>query len=284
MRLRRPAFSGSWYPDDERSCRRQIEQFSGEPFAADDLPCPPRAGIVPHAGWFFSGAVACHVIQALGEDAAPDAVVLFGMHMHPGQQPVIMNRGAWGTPLGHLPIAENLADYLTERLAFAVEGPEDPNRDNTIELQLPFIRYFFGEIPVLPIGVPPSEKALRIAQTVVEGARDLSLEIKVVGSTDLTHYGPNYGFTHHGGGAEAVAWVKEDNDRRLIDAALALKSEDVIEEALRRHNACCGGAAAATIHAARRLGVSQGVLMAYTTSYDKIPGDSFVGYAGIAFC
>ena len=284
MRLRRPAFSGSWYPDDERSCRSQIKQFSEEPFAADDLPCPPQAGIVPHAGWFFSGAVACHVIQALGEDAAPDAVVLFGMHMHPGQRPAIMNRGAWDTPLGHLPIAENLADYLTERQAFEVESPEDPNRDNTIELQLPFIRYFFGEIPVLPIGVPPSETALRIAQTVVEGARDLALEIKVVGSTDLTHYGPNYGFTHHGGGTKAVVWVKEDNDRRFIDAALALKSEDVIEEALRRQNACCGGAAAATIHAARGLGASQGVLMAYTTSYDKIPGDSFVGYAGIAFC
>jgi AmmeMemoRadiSam system protein B len=284
MRLRRTAFAGSWYPDDERSCRRQIEHFLGETFAAVDLPCPPQAGIVPHAGWFFSGAVACRVIQALGEDATPDVVVVFGMHMHPGQRPVIMDRGGWETPLGHLPIAENLAAYLTERLSFTIENPEDPNRDNTIELQLPFIRHFFGEVPIIPIGVPPSDLALRVAHTVVAGAHDLGLELKIVGSTDLTHYGPNYGFTRHGSDAAAVAWVKENNDRRFIEAALALNPEEVIEGGLQHQNACCSGAAAATIRAARDLGVSRGVLMAHTTSYDKVPGDSFVGYAGIAFC
>ena len=284
MRLRRAAFAGSWYPDDEQSCRRQIEQFLGEPFTAVDLPRSPQAGIVPHAGWFFSGAVACQVIQSLGEGAAPDAVVLFGMHMHPGQRPVIMDKGAWETPLGHLPIAGNLAAYMTERIAFTIERPEDPNRDNTIELQLPFVRHFFGEIPILPVGVPPSDMALRIAQTVIAGARDLNLNLKIVGSTDLTHYGPNYGFTRHGSGAAAVSWVKEDNDRRFIEAALALNPEEVIEGGLRRQNACCSGAAAAAIQAAQDLGVSQGVLMAHTTSYDKIPGDSFVGYAGIVYC
>ena len=105
-----------------------------------------------------------------------------------------------------------------------------------------------------------------------------------MGSTDLTHYGPNYGFTGHGGGTAAVAWVKEDNDRRFIDAALAMDPDEVIKGGLHRQNACCSGAAAAAIQAARHLGVSRGVLMAYTTSYDKMPGDSFVGYAGIAYC
>ena len=284
MRLRRAAFAGRWYPDDERSCRAQIEQFLDEKFREVDLPGAPQAGIVPHAGWFFSGAVACQVIQALGARDAPDAVVLFGMHMHPGQRPVIMARGAWETPLGHLPVAENLAAYLTERLAFTIEEPEAPNRDNTIELQLPFVRHFFGEIPILPVGVPPSDMALRIAETVVAGAQDLGLNLKIVGSTDLTHYGPNYGFTRHGSGAPAVEWVKTDNDRRFIESALGLDPEAVIQGGLQRQNACCSGAAAATIQAAQLLGVSQGILMAHTTSYDKIPGDSFVGYAGIAFC
>ena len=126
--------------------------------------------------------------------------------------------------------------------------------------------------------------ALRVAETVSAGARDLGLNLKIVGSTDLTHYGPNYGVTHHGSGAAAVDWVKKDNDRRFIEAALALNPEAVIEGGLQRQNACCSGAAAATIQAGQHLGVSQGVLMAHTTSYDKIPGDSFVGYAGIAFC
>jgi hypothetical protein len=183
-----------------------------------------------------------------------------------------------------LPVAENLARYLTQRLSFRIETPETPSRDNTIELQLPFIRYFFGEIPILAIGTPPSTTALDVAKTVVAGARELDLDLKIIGSTDLTHYGPNYGFTSHGQGAAAAAWVKEDNDRRFIDAALGLNPEIVLDEALRHQNACCAGAAAAAIQSALDLGASQGVLMAYTTSYEKIPGDSYVGYAGIAYC
>ena len=281
---RRPAFAGSWYPDDDRECRRQIEQFLTDDKPQPELPRPPRAGVVPHAGWFYSGKIACRVIQALQAGRKTDAVVIFGMHMHPAQKPVMMDRGAWETPVGTLPIAEDLARYLKERHRFTIEGPQDPNQDNTIELQLPFIRFFFGGIPILPIGVPPSSTALDIAKTVVEGAAILKLNLKILGSTDLTHYGPNYGFTRHGKGAAAANWVKEKNDRRFIDAALQLKPREILDEALRHQNACCAGAAAAAIQAATDLGASQGILMAYSTSYDKIPGDSFVGYAGIACC
>jgi AmmeMemoRadiSam system protein B len=284
MQARRSTFAGSWYPDGEAACRQQIEAFLAEDFDSPDLPGPPHAGIVPHAGWFFSGAVACRVIQCLGKAAAADVVVLFGMHMHPGQQPVIMDRGSWNTPLGPLPVAETLAGHLTERFRFVVERPEDPNRDNTIELQLPFVRYFFGETPILPIGVPPSPPALDIARATVAGARKLGLKLQVIGSTDLTHYGPNYGFMGHGRGAAAEAWVREENDRRFIDAALGLKPEAVIKEGLRHQNACCAGAAAAAIQAGLDLGATQGVLMMHTTSYAKNPGDSLVGYAGLAYC
>jgi AmmeMemoRadiSam system protein B len=284
MQPRRSTFAGSWYPDGETACRQQIEAFLREDFDHADLPRPPQAGIVPHAGWFFSGAIACHVIQALGANAAPDAVVLFGMHMLPDQQPAIMDRGSWETPLGILPVAETLAAYLTERFRFAIETPRDPNRDNTIELQLPFVRYFFGETPILPIGVPPAKTALDIGRAVVAGARELGLDLKVIGSTDLTHYGPNYGFTRHGRGSAAEAWVRDENDRRFIEAALGLNPEAVIAEALQHQNACCAGAAAAAIQAGLDLGVSQGVLMVHTTSYEKSPGDSMVGYAGLAFC
>jgi len=284
MQPRRSTFAGSWYPDDASACRQQIEGFLEKTFEHPDLPRPPQAGIVPHAGWYFSGAIACHVIQALGNDAAPDAIVLFGMHLHPDQPPVIMERGSWETPLGILPVAENLADYLTERFRFAIETPGDPNRDNTIELQLPFVRYFFGEIPILPIGAPPSQTAVDIGRAVVEGARALGLTVKLIGSTDLTHYGPNYGFTSHGRGPAAANWVREENDRRFIEAALALNPTAVIAEALRHQNACCAGAAAAAIQAGLDLGISQGVLMVHSTSYDKNPGDSLVGYAGLAFC
>jgi hypothetical protein len=99
----------------------------------------------------------------------------------------------------------------------------------------------------------------------------------------LTHYGFNYGFTSHGTGASAGQWVKAENDRRIIEAMLAMRPEAVIDEANTSHNACCAGAAATAIASALQLGATRAEKLAYATSYDKSPGDSFVGYVGIVF-
>ena len=106
--------------------------------------------------------------------------------------------------------------------------------------------------------------------------------MRIVGSTDLTHYGPTFGLTPYGTGDQAHERVRQEDDRRIIDRMLAMDPLPVIEEALASHNACCAGAAAAAIAAARELGAASAALTEYATSYDKSPGDSFVGYAGIA--
>jgi AmmeMemoRadiSam system protein B len=164
-----------------------------------------------------------------------------------------------------------------------VETPRRFSHDNTIELQLPFIRHFFGDVKLLPLGVPPAPATLDLARRVAAEAAALGRRIKVIGSTDLTHYGPNYGFAPRGTGPAAVAWVKDENDRRIVEAMLRMTPETVIEEALARHNACCAGAAAAALETGRRLGATSADLLAYTTSFDKSPGSSFVGYAGVVF-
>ena len=131
------------------------------------------------------------------------------------------------------------------------------------------------------MGVPPNKKSLEIGKSVVELAQQMDLTAKVIGSTDLTHYGSNYGFTSKGRGKAAVDWVRGENDRRVIDAMLMLEPENIIDVALTSQNACCAGAAATAIEAARQLGADQADEIAYATSYDKSPGESFVGYVGI---
>jgi len=118
---------------------------------------------------------------------------------------------------------------------------------------------------------------------VVETAREMGLTIKVIGSTDLTHYGPNFGFTPEGKGEAARTWVDESNDREAINKMIALDAPYFTQEALKRHNACCSGAVTATLAAAHALGITKGVEIAHTTSYDKSPSDSFVGYTGVIF-
>lgn len=282
METRRAVFAGSWYPSSRVECERQIRNFASSGPAIDQNK-NFLAGIVPHAGWYYSGSIACNVIRALQAGPTADAVVVFGMHLHPGSPRYIMTEGAWETPLGNIKIEREMASRLADRFSFEVETARHFGRDNTIELQLPFIKFFFPDAGLIPIGVPPDTASLEIGQAVGEIAAELGVQLRVIGSTDLTHYGLNYGFTSHGTGASAVQWVKGENDRRMIEALLAMKPETVIDEAGTSHNACCAGAAASAIAAARQLGATRAEEMAYATSYDKTPGDSFVGYVGILF-
>jgi AmmeMemoRadiSam system protein B len=203
------------------------------------------------------------------------------MHLPPGATKVIMAEGAWETPLGTLSIADELASDLMEQFRFEVETATDFQPDNTIELQLPFIKYFLPQVRVLPLGIPPQKEVLAVGDALVAAARKRNLTLRVIGSTDLTHYGRNYGMLSHGLGTDALEWVREHNDRRIIEAMMALDPPRVIEEARTHQNACCAGAAATTLQAAAAMGARHPVALRYCTSYDKSPGDSFVGYVGI---
>jgi len=279
--IRKAMFAGSWYPATATECEREISGFLA---AGKDFKSPGRrlvGGIVPHAGWYFSGSIACNVISRLKGDDTPDVMVVFGMHLHPNSQCYLMAEGAWETPFGEIEVEERLATALVKKFPFSLETPDRFNQDNTVELQLPFVKYFFQDTKIVTMGVPPRKNSLEIGKSVIDMAKQMGLTAKVIGSTDLTHYGSNYGFTSKGRGKAAVDWVRRENDRRVIDAMLALEPEKVIDEALASQNACCAGAAATAIEAAKNLGANQADEIAYATSYDKSPGDSFVGYVGI---
>ena len=100
MEIKKADFAGSWYPGSSSGCEEDIREFLSSPgFRA--VPEKTRvAGIVPHAGWYFSGALACQVIRRLAHGDKPDVVVLFGKHMRPREQPDIMAGGWFETPLG----------------------------------------------------------------------------------------------------------------------------------------------------------------------------------------
>ncbi|MGD8344835.1 MAG: AmmeMemoRadiSam system protein B [Desulfobacterales bacterium] len=282
-KLRRAVFAGSWYPSSPAECEKEINGFIEEGRQLDLPTGQWVGGIVPHAGWYFSGSIACNVIYSLKSDDPPDVVVVFGMHLHPNDPCVMMAEGAWETPFGEISVEAKLTGELARQFSFTIESYNNFTQDNTIELQLPFIKYFFKDACIVAMGVPPAKSSLAIGQAVAEMANRLDLNIKVIGSTDLTHYGPNYGFVSKGAGHQALDWVRRQNDRRIIDLMLDLDAEKVISEALTSQNACCAGAAATAIQTAKHLGADRAESIVYATSYDKNPADSFVGYVGIVF-
>ena len=69
----------------------------------------------------------------------------------------------------------------------------------------------------------------------------------------------------------------------LFDRALKMDTEGLLKHAQKNDSACSAGAAASAIATCKALGAEQGVLIDYYTSYDILPDESFVGYAGILF-
>jgi len=283
MNVRKADFAGSWYPGNTSDCRQAIEEFSQSVF-----PCPSSegkniGGIVPHAGWYYSGRIACSVIKCLRTESAPDTCVIFGKHLHAGSNNYLMKEGRWATPLGDLEVDVELGEMLASEFSFTLETPSRYEQDNTIELQLPFIKYFFEDVKILPVGVPPAKDSIKIGERVAEISKELDRKMVILGSTDLTHYGYNYGFLPKGVGKKAVQWVKNENDKKVVDLMLEMDAAGVINESMENQNACCAGAVASAIASAKKLGATKGEKLIQTTSYDIRPDDSFVGYVGVVF-
>jgi AmmeMemoRadiSam system protein B len=281
MKLRNRILPRGWYPFDGKDCQREIESYIEGWLPPPSLSGAERGGIVPHAGWYFSGKLAARVFYSLKSKRKVEIVVLYGGHLGPNELPRIVMEEAWETPLGDIKIQTDFAKSLMKRINAKEESPS--SGDNTIEVQLTMIKYFFPEAKLLAVRSPASLQAERLGKEVAEMVQREGISIIAVGSTDLTHYGPNYGFLNKGTGPSSVEWVKKENDKEWVDRALEMDIEGLLEHARKNDSACSAGAAASAIATCKALGAEKGVLLEYLSSYDILPDDSFVGYAGIVY-
>lgn len=278
MATRKRSLATGWYPNSALECDKSIAGFL-EGFT------PPQgnwlAGVAPHAGWYFSGKAAARVIKTLASGSQPARVVVYGGHLPAENKPIIYMEDEWETPYGAVAMDADFAEFLVtsgEAMPAAARFA-----DNTVEIQLPFVRNFFPEIPVIAVHSPASQGAVHLSSILDGLLKEKGLTAVYIGSADLTHYGPNYNFSPKGIGPDAVAWVKNENDKSLINKALAMDSTGLLHEAAHNRNTCSAGPIASVIASAAARGVSQGKLLEYYTSYDVMPNSSFVGYAAILY-
>ena len=291
MQNRKPIVAGQFYPGQRSECLDEIKQCLDEAILNMPLPETIVAGIVPHAGWTFSGSTAALVFKAIKQQHPKvDTFVIFGAaHGYQGYPPAVYDKGSWLTPLGEILIDEELAKAILES-GTAISDREAHDSEHSMEVQVPFIQYLFPDARLLPVLTPPSDQAIHLGEIIASLiASDDERKIVCIGSTDLTHYGPRYGFTPMGAGKEGLKWATEVNDRMFLDLALKMQPEELLNNASENYNACGPGAAAATVAAAKSLGKTKGILLAHTNSNEimlKKMGTSSresVGYAAIIF-
>jgi MEMO1 family protein len=280
MDKRKRTLPRGWYPFDGEDCERDIRSFLAGWAPHTEASAARFGGVVPHAGWFFSGKIAARVMRTVSREKV-QLVVLFGGHLGPNDQPRIVLEEICETPLGEIKTDKEFAEKLAKKVGAKREALS--SGDNTLEIQMPMIKYFFPDARLVALRSPLSETAIRVGEEVAEMAKRDGVSIVVIGSTDLTHYGPNYGQVSKGVGPQSVEWVKTENDQRFIAEVLAMNPEALLRHAADHESACSAGAAASAVAAGKALGAEKGILLDYYTSYDILPDDSFVGYAGIVF-
>jgi AmmeMemoRadiSam system protein B len=289
MIVRRMQLPG-WYPTDGRRCAAMVEQLLADVRLPADLPRALAGGIVPHAGWVFSGGVAAHTFKALAAAATPATVVVFGAghsRTHPPRRPALYAEGAWDTPLGTLEVDGRLANRILSVTDLVEEDMAAHDADNTIEVQTPFIKHLWPDAKFVPITMGYFRPANELGRRIATVCRDGGANVLFVGSSDLTHYGADfYGWAPKGVGPAAHEWSKA-NDRRFIDKVLAMADGELVSESREHQNACGGSAVAAAVAAASEMGATAGRLLLHTTSYEVQPEGrqpaNFVGYASVVF-
>jgi AmmeMemoRadiSam system protein B len=288
MTVRSPLYAGSFYDGSPAGCRRHVAALLAGAELPADLPAVLYGGIVPHAGWAYSGRVAATTFKALAAAGPVETFVLFGAdHVGVVGQGEVYDRGAWQTPLGDLAVDEPLAAAILAASPALRANPQAHQQEHSLEVQLPLIQALCPQARIVPIAVPPTDLAVEIGRAVGRALSGRS-GVRVVGSSDLTHHGGH--FPAPGGrGATGEKWTAA-NDRRMIGLMEALAAEKVAAEAEARGNACGAGAIAATIAVCHQLGASRGICLEYTNSYRVVhaadpanPDDTTVGYASVVF-
>jgi len=184
--------AGRWFPADADELQRMI---------AGLLPAPrpaPVAGVcavlVPHAGYQYSGKVACQVYARLDTNAYDRVVVMGPTHSIGMHGLVSVPEAAFlETPLGRVGVDTAFVAALRKSPQVVCE-PRAHLHEHSDQIQVPLLQTFFGDrIKMVTIVVgqmdPASSRRFADVLRPLLDARTL-----VVVSSDFTHYGPNYGY------------------------------------------------------------------------------------------
>ncbi len=276
MRVRRPYVAGSFYPATQEALRRAIYEAFKHPLGPGRTPertveeRQTVSVVCPHAGYIYSGPVAAHSYYILGCEAKPTSIIIIGPnHTGLGSPISIMAEGAWRTPLGDVEIDEELAGAILRSSEMIDVDEMAHSREHSIEVQLPFLQYIYGEFRFVPIsmGLQDLDSSREVGRAI--GEASYNRDAVIVASTDLTHYEP-----------QASAKRK---DMMVIESILSLDEASLQEGVYRNRISMCGyGPVSASIVASKAAGSRRAELLAYHTSGD-VTGDysAVVGYASI---
>ncbi len=258
----RPAVvAGTFYPANPRELAREVDDMLGQSAGGGLAPGFPKALIVPHAGYVYSGSVAAEAYDRLrpARGIVRRVVLLGPCHRMPVRGLALPEAVAFATPLGQVPIDREAVESLAGLPQVVVSGAVHAE-EHALEVQLPFLQRVLGEFSLVPLAVgavTPSEVA-EVIERLWGGEETL-----IVISSDLSHYHAY----------EDACAIDRDTARAILDFSTDIDHEQ----------ACGVTPVAGLLLAAKRHGLNA-ELLDLRNSGDTAGGRArVVGYGAFAF-
>ena len=230
--IREPAVAGSFYPGDAKELGRTVDFLLQEAAGSDGQ--APKALIVPHAGYVYSGRVAAAAYARLRpyRDQYHRVVLLGPCHRVPVRGLALSSADVFRTPLGDVP--------LDKAAIAAIDLPRVTVFDDThvyehsLEVHLPFLQSVLGVFKLVPIvvGNTRPERVADVLELLWGGPETL-----LVISSDLSHY------------------LSYDN-ARVLDGHTCQAIEDLEIRGIDHESACGATPIGGLLIAARRRGMT----------------------------
>ena len=182
--IRQPAVAGMFYPADKQLLIRDIHEYLDQVKIEQDS--VPKALVVPHAGYMYSGPIAASAYkQLIPVKDKIKRVILFG----PSHRVAFHGLAApqvdfFNTPLGNIAIDHQTIEQVAD-LPQVILSDQAHLQEHSLEVQLPFLQEILSDFSLVPFVVGEADR-FEVAEVIEKlwGDEDTLIVI----STDLSHY------------------------------------------------------------------------------------------------
>lgn len=258
--IRPAAVAGMFYPGNAETLAQDLDAMLAD--AESRAPgLVPKALIVPHAGYIYSGPIAATAYALLKPLAQTiRRVILLGpTHRVAVRGLALPGTDAFATPLGTVNIDQDAVRRIAQ-LPQVTVSPQAHALEHSLEVHLPFLQTVLPDFTLLPlaVGMASAEEVAEVLEAVWGGPETL-----IVISSDLSHYLP-------------------------YDAAMATDSNTAksilcLEQTVTHQQACGGTPVNGLIVAARRHGMTPHLLDLRNSGDTAGDRSRVVGYGAFAF-
>jgi MEMO1 family protein len=181
--VRTAAVAGMFYPANAAELRHDIDAYLNQ---AEISPHSPKAIIVPHAGYMYSGPIAASAYINLRplHNQIKKVVLLGPAHRVPFRGLAATSANYFMTPLGKIKIDRAAIERISH-LPQVMTLDEAHEQEHSLEVQLPFLQVLLDDFELIPLVVGDASKS-EVAE--VLNALWGGQETLIVISSDLSHY------------------------------------------------------------------------------------------------